>query len=190
MNKIPRVNKLFLSLCLTSELCLNGCGNKASDKPSYDNKSLNQQLEAIKPQGSIDLSNIPGDTDTEKFLHLLDVPTATKSGILIFMNTQIESFDAVGNHAQAEAMRKNRALLSQAVDENMDSFLKVSAKVYDEVFTPEEIKQLTVLYSQPVLQKLTRSLVPLQQKALPLAQAWSEDKVLPRFEQLVKEQKK
>ena len=186
------MSKIFLTLSLASVLCLSACGGKdtASYKGTNSNETLNQQLEAIKPQGSIDLSNIPGDTDTEKFLHLLDVPTATKSGILIFMNTQIESFDAVGNHAQAEAMRKNRALLSQAVDENMDSFLKDSAKVYDEVFTPEEIKQLTELYSHPVLQKLTKSLVPLQQKALPLAQKWSEDKVVPRFEQLVKEQNK
>ena len=190
MSKLFKTHKILLTLCITSVLSLGACGGEGG--ASYDateaNKSLNEQLEAIRPKGDINLAEIKGDTDTEKLLYLLDVPTGTKSGILIFFNPQIESFEAVGNKEQAEVMRHNRALLSQAVDENMTDFVKRSAKVYDEVFTPQEIKELTELYSSPVLQKLTRSLVPLQQKAIPIAQKWSDEKVLPRFEQLVKEQ--
>ena len=188
MNRLFKANKLSLILGLTSALCLSACGGKDGVKTSDNHQTLNEQLEAIKPQGAIDLNNIAGDTETEKLLYLLDVPTTTKAGILIFINTQIDSFEAAGHTAQADAMRENRALLSQAVDENMAGFIKESAVVYNEVFTPEEIKALTALYSQPVLQKFTRSVVPLQQKAIPIAQKWSEEKIVPRFEQLVKEQ--
>jgi len=176
------VSRLVKTICLLSALSL-----AAKAKPA-DNKNLLGQLEDIKPNQAIDINNLPGDTNTEKLLYLLDTPTATKSGVLIFLDSQIEAFETAGNKEQAEALKANRVLLTQAVDETMEVFVKEAASVYDGFFTADEIDQLTKVFSQPIMQKYIASTIDVQQKLLPGAQTWSENHVVPRYTQLIQEQ--
>ena len=161
--------------------------NKAPKAP-VDNKTLNQQLEEMKPTEALDISTVSGATETEKLLYLLDIPTTTKSGILIFMDAQIKNFETVGNKELAAELRQNRALMSRAADETIDVLVAESAAVYDEVFTPEEISELIKVFSQPVMKKYVSSTIELQQLVLPVAEKWGADHFEPRYNELLKEQ--
>jgi len=185
------VNNYIKTICLVSAFALAACSQAPNlDGIKADGKDINQQLESLKSGPAIDINNLPGKTPTEKLLYLLDTPKAVQSATLIFLDTQISSFEAAGNKTEAEALRKSRVLLAQALEENIDDFITTGASVYDDIFTKDEIEQLTVIYSQPVMQKMTASTIDVQQRLLPLSEEWSNKHVLPRFQQLVKEQAK
>ncbi|MEP6342978.1 MAG: hypothetical protein ABJ275_06655 [Maricaulaceae bacterium] len=185
------MNKLSKTVCFLSALTVvAACGGASTSAPNDAevNKSLHEQLDNIKPSEAIDIANLPGDTDAEKLLYLLDVPTATKSAMLIILDGQIKTFEATGNKKQADALRGNLASLTQAVDEKIYIYVRDAAKVYEEFFTPDELLQLIEVFSQPVMEKFTATSVDLQQKALPVAETWSTDHVVPRYTELLKEQ--
>ena len=185
------MNRFIKTLCLLSAAGLMACSNAPNSKaPEDDGKNITQQLEDLKSGVSIDVDNLQGKTDTEKLLYLLDTPTTTKAGILIFLDVQIKTLEETGNKKDAEAMRANRVLLTQAVDENLEDFVEIAAKVYDKFFTEEEVKQLVAIFSQPIMQKYTKTTINLQQELLPVAEAWSSSKVIPRFQELMKERAK
>ena len=177
------VNNLFKLICLSSALCLMSC-NK--DTPQ-SHEHLTEQLEAIKPSASVDIANIPGETDAEKLMYLLDIATATKAATLIFLDSQIDAFEAAGNSSQANSLRENRVLLLQALNEKIDIYVKQSAEIYEGFYTDEELAAYVDIFSRPEMQKFTRSTVTLQQKAVPIATAWSENHVVPRYTELLKE---
>ncbi len=183
------MNRWFKTAYALPLAALLACGNQGGKpKSKADNTSLTEQLEDLKGGAPVNIADLPGKTETEKFLYLIGVPTATKSGILIFLDAQIDSFDAAGNKKQADALRENRKLLVQAADETMSIFVEKTAAVYDAVFTPEEISQLTAIFTNPIMQKYTQETVSLQQKLLPGAEKWGTEHVAPRYEALIKQQ--
>ena len=185
------MNRFIKTLCLLSAVTLMACKNAPnSEVLNGDDKSLTQQLEGIKSKNVIDINNLQGNTDTEKLLHLLDIPTALRSVTLVILDTQISSFEAVGNKTEAKALKKNRELLTQALDEAMGEYVEATAKVYEEYFTKAEIKELIVIYSQPIMQKQIASNVDIQQKLIPVSETWSKEHVLPIYNRLLKEAKK
>lgn len=179
-----RLSKICYALPLAALLA---CSNEGV-KPKADTSNLTEQLEELKGGGVIDVTNLPGKTETEKFLYLIGTPTASKSAILIFLDGQIDTLDNAGNKKQADALRENRKLLVQAVDETMDIFVERAGAVYDQIFTAEEISELTVIFSTPLMQKYSYQAVSLQQKMIPEAEVWSANHVAPRYEALIKEQ--
>jgi len=182
---VSRVFKLCYLLPLAALLA---CADaEVKPKAQADTLSLDQQLEELKGGASINLADLPGKTETEKFLYLIGTPTASKSAILIFLDGQIDTLDKAGNKKQADALRENRKLLVQAVDETMNVFVERSAEVYDQIFTPEEIGQLTVIFRTPLMQKYSQQAVSLQQKMIPEAETWSTNHVVPRYQELLKE---
>jgi len=139
----------------------------------------------IRLSAVVNPDNIPGNTDAEKLMYLLDIATVTKAATLIFLDGQIEVFESSGNKEQANELRENRKLLTQALDENIEIYVTDAAKVYEDFFTAEEMAAFVQIFSRPEMQKFTRSTVALQQKAIPVATAWSEQHVVPRYTELL-----
>ena len=189
VNRGFKMNNMLKIIGLTSVLCVASCSPESVPNTQTDEKAdLVEQLADLKPSAVLENDNIPGDTDAEKLMYVLDVATATKSGILIFLDTQIESFEAIGNTEEAAALRQNRVWLTQAADEKIEIFIKEAAKVYEAVFTPEEIKTYLEVFSRPEMQKYSRTTIALQQEMLPVATRWSEDHVVPRYVELIEQQ--
>ena len=119
------MNSVIKALALISVLCLTSCNSKlGSSSQTIENVDLIEQLDELEPSSVVEAGNIPGDTDAEKLLYVLDAATGTKSAILIFVDSQIDTFEATGNRKEANELRKNRVLLSQAANETVDIYIR------------------------------------------------------------------
>jgi len=88
---VNRLSKICYALPLAALLA---CSNEGV-KPKADTSNLTEQLEELKGGTPVNIADLPGKTKTEKFLYLIGLPTATKSGVLIFLDAQIQLFSAI-----------------------------------------------------------------------------------------------
>lgn len=144
-------------------------------------------LDTLERAPAIDIANIPGKNPSEQLMYLLGIPDATKGALLVSLDTNIEVMRQTGATEQADVMQSTRRLFIQAADENMDMFLEIAADVYAQKFTPEEIERLIVLYSDPVLQKMTFNQIELMSDTTGAVEQWAEI-VGGRYAELVEEQ--
>jgi len=180
------VGKFKLALFITA-IALAGCS--APTAVTEDGKvNLVEQIEQLEMSPQRPFEELPGETNTEKLLYLLDLPTMTKSVALIALDGQIETLERTGNKEVATQLKNTRKLMLQAMDETMDGFVDSAAAVYDDFLTPDEISHLIKVYQDPAMQKMMKNQLAMQAKMVPVGEVWGNE-VSRRYQELAAEQK-
>ena len=177
----------FKAVFLTMAIALAGCS--APTAITEEGKaSLVEQIEQLERAPQRSFEELPGDTNTEKLLYLLDLPMMTKSVALIALDGQIETLERTGNKEVATQLKNTRKLMLQAMDETMDGFVDSAAAVYDDFLTPDEISHLIKVYQDPAMQKMMKNQLAMQAKMVPVGEVWGNE-VSKRYQELLAEQK-
>lgn len=180
------MGKFKLALFITA-IALAGCS--APTAVTEDGKvNLVEQIEQLEMSPQRPFEELPGETNTEKLLYLLDLPTMTKSVALIALDGQIETLERTGNKEVATQLKNTRKLMLQAMDETMDGFVDSAAAVYDDFLTPDEISHLIKVYQDPAMQKMMKNQLAMQAKMVPVGEVWGNE-VSRRYQELAAEQK-
>ena len=174
------------NLCIILLGCLIASCSETQKKDVQEDKTLVQQLGELRPAAQVSFEELKGETNTEKLLYLLDLPNSVKAASLVFLDTQISSFEQTGDMKTANELRSSRELLIQAADEKMHEYIENVSKLYDDHFTQEEIDYLIEVYSAPAMRKMLESQLELQQKVVPIAENWGNE-VGKRYGELVKD---
>ena len=147
------------------------CQPAESSKETVFSPSLAEQLGEIEVK-TVPFDQLPGETRAEKLLYQAGIVSQMQTASLVAYDMQVEAVKAAGNSALAKELQNNRTLLMDAMNAEVETFVKDAGALYESHFTDAEIERMIAIHSDPVMQKLVKTQPQLSQDILPAAEAF------------------
>jgi hypothetical protein len=121
----------------------------------------------------LNINSLKAQTDTSKITpsHLLaakELILTTRGTDARFLMMRKNTIEALSSSIPEKNRQKFETNMNAFLDKYLplDGFLDISAKMYAELFTEAELKQLTVFYNSPIGKKVTAVLPQIVQKTM------------------------